>query len=219
MYPKSCNCLLALKFFKRHATFRQKRLLYIKPVSLAIETLIPTADVLVRQCIDGQTSAYRVLYERYSKAMFNTALRILNKTADAEDVLQDSFTDAFMQLSSFEHKSTFGAWLKQIVVFKSIALLKKQRMSFVDMEKAEDLPEEKELDETDIWYTVDMIKQRIQQLPDGYRTVLSLYLFEGYDHEEISEILGVAQSTVRTQYIRAKQKLLKLLKKGEVYEQ
>ena len=173
----------------------------------------------MRQCIDGQTSAYRVLYERYSKAMFNTALRIVNKTADAEDVLQDSFTDAFMQLSSFEHKSTFGAWLKQIVVFKSITLLKKQRMSFVDMEKAEDLPDENELDEADIWYTVDMIKQRIQQLPDGYRTVLSLYLFEGYDHEEISEILGVAQSTVRTQYIRAKQKLLKLLKKGEVYEQ
>jgi len=64
-----------------------------------------------------------------------------------------------------------------------------------------------------------MIKQKMQQLPDGYRTVLSLYLFEGYDHEEISQILGVAQSTVRTQYIRAKQKLLKLLKKGEVYEQ
>jgi len=210
---------MPVNYFKRHATFRQKRLLYIKPVSLAIETLIPTADVLVRQCIDGQTSAYRVLYERYSKAMFNTALRIVNKTADAEDVLQDSFTDAFMQLSSFENKSTFGAWLKQIVVFKSITLLKKQRMSFVDMEKAEDLPDENEINEVDIWYTVDMIKQTMQQLPDGYRTVLSLYLFEGYDHEEISEILGVAQSTVRTQYIRAKQKLLKLLKKGEVYEQ
>jgi RNA polymerase sigma factor (sigma-70 family) len=207
------------KYFFLHATFRQKRLLYIKPVYLAIETLIPTADVLVRQCIDGKTSAYRALYDRYSKAMFNTALRIVNKTADAEDVLQDSFTDAFMQLSSFEHKSTFGAWLKQIVVFKSITLLKKQRISFVDMEKAEDLPDENELDEADIWYTVDIIKQRVQQLPDGYRTVLSLYLFEGYDHEEISEILGVAQSTVRTQYIRAKQKLLKLLKKGEVYEQ
>ena len=87
------------------------------------------------------------------------------------------------------------------------------------MEKAEDVPDETELVEADIWYTVDMIRQTMQQLPDGYRTVLSLYLFEGYDHEEISEILGVAQSTVRTQYIRAKQKLLKLLKKGEVYEQ
>ena len=151
--------------------------------------------------------------------MYNTALRIVNKTTDAEDVLQDSFTDAFMQLGSFEHKSTFGAWLKQIVVFKSITLLKKQRISFVEMEKAEDLPDENELDQGDMGYTVDMIRQTTQQLPDGYRTVLSLYLFEGYDHEEISEILGVAQSTVRTQYIRAKQKLLKLLKKGEVYEQ
>lgn len=169
--------------------------------------------------MDGKASAYRVLYDRYSKAMYNTALRIVNRTTDAEDVLQDSFSDAFMQLSSFENKSTFGAWLKQIVVFKSIGLLKKQRMSFVDMEKVEDMPEENSLDETNIWYTVNMVKQTMQQLPDGYRTVLSLYLFEGYDHEEISEILGVAQSTVRTQYIRAKQKLLKLLKKGEVYEQ
>ena len=186
---------------------------------LAIEASIPTADVLVRQCIDGDTSAYRVLYDRYSKAMFNTALRIVNKVPDAEDVLQDSFTDAFTRLSSFENRSTFGAWLKQIVVFKSIALLKRQRMKFVDVEAIGELPEENGLDEEATWYTVDLIKQTIQQLPDGYRTVLSLYLFEGYDHEEIAEILGVAQSTVRTQYIRAKQKLLQLLKKGEVYEQ
>lgn len=138
---------------------------------------------------------------------------------DAEDVLQDSFIDAFTQLSSFGRKSTFGAWLKQIVVFKSIALLKRQRMNFVDVETIGELAEENELDEAEIFYTVDMIKQTIQQLPDGYRTVLSLYLFEGYDHEEISEIIGVARSTVRTQYIRAKQKLLQILKKGEVYEQ
>lgn len=151
--------------------------------------------------------------------MFNTALRIVNKVPDAEDVLQDSFIDAFTQLDSFENRSTFGAWLKQIVVFKSIALLKRQRMNFVDVETICELPEENEINKAEIIYTVDMIKQSIQQLPDGYRTVLSLYLFEGYDHEEISEILGVAQSTVRTQYIRAKQKLLQLLKKGEVYEQ
>ena len=92
-------------------------------------------------------------------------------------------------------------------------------MNFVDLDTIGELPEENELDETEIWYTVDTIKQTVQQLPDGYRTVLSLYLFEGYDHEEIAGILGVAQSTVRTQYIRAKQKLLQLLKKGKVYEQ
>lgn len=185
---------------------------------LAIETIIPTAESLIRQCLDGDTSAYRVLYERYSRAMYNTALRIVNKTTDAEDVLQESFTDAFLQLGSFENRSTFGAWLKQIVVFKSIALLKRQRMKLVDLETANDFYEESN-DEAEISFSIDRIRKRMRDLPDGYRTVLSLYLFEGYDHEEISEILGVAQSTVRTQYIRAKQKLLQLLKKGELYEQ
>lgn len=173
----------------------------------------------MRQCLEGDSSAYRALYERYSKAMFNTALRIVNKAEDAEDVLQDSFTDAFTQLSSFQHKSTFGAWLKQIVVFKSITHLKRQRINFVNMEVAEEMAEENDPDANEILYTVEMVRQRMKQMPDGYRTVLSLYLFEGYDHEEIAEILGVAQSTARTQYIRAKQKLLQLLKKGEVYEQ
>ena len=185
---------------------------------LAIETIIPTAESLIRQCLDGDTSAYRVLYERYSRAMYNTALRIVNKTTDAEDVLQESFTDAFLQLGSFENRSTFGAWIKQIVVFKSIALLKRQRMKLVDLETANDFYEESN-DEAEISFSIDRIRKRMRDLPDGYRTVLSLYLFEGYDHEEISEILGVAQSTVRTQYIRAKQKLLQLLKKGELYEQ
>ena len=209
---------LLSNFFSRSCNIPAKAITLYKTGCLATEALIPTADSLVRQCIDGDSSAYRVLYNRYAKAMFNTALRIVNKAADAEDVLQESFTDAFMQLRSFENKSTFGAWLKQIVVFKSISFLKRQRMSFVDMEVMADIPEENESDEAEIWYTVEMIRQTMQQLPDGYRTVLSLYLFEGYDHEEIAEILELAQSTVRTQYIRAKQKLLQLLKKGEVYE-
>jgi RNA polymerase sigma-70 factor (ECF subfamily) len=183
-----------------------------------MDATIPTAESLIRQCIDGETSAYRLLYERYSKAMFNTALRIVNQVPDAEDILQDSFTDAFMQLSSFENKSTFGAWLKQIVIHKSIGFLKKKRLSFVEMDMAVDLVDKNETDETGTWFTVDMIRETMQQLADGYRTVLSLYLFEGYDHEEIAGLLQVAPSTVRTQYIRGKQKLLQLLKNKEIYE-
>ena len=69
--------------------------------------VIPSADVLVQQCLDGDSSAYRALYDRYSKAMFNTALRIVNTVPDAEDILQDAFTDAFMKLRDFENRSTF----------------------------------------------------------------------------------------------------------------
>jgi RNA polymerase sigma-70 factor (ECF subfamily) len=201
------------------ATFRQIFLLYYKTNCLALTAIIPSADVLVQQCIDGKPSAYRSLYDRYSKAMYNTALRIVNRVPDAEDILQESFTDAFMQLKNFENKSTFGAWLKQIVVYKSINFLKRQQLSLIDIDNVSEPPDENEIDDETVWYTVDLIKQTVQELPDGYRTVLSLYLFEGYDHEEIAEILNVAQSTVRTQYIRAKQKLLTLLKVKEVHEQ
>jgi len=151
--------------------------------------------------------------------MYNTALRITNNTADAEDVLQDAFTDAFQQLKQFENRSTFTAWLKQIVIYKSLGLLKKQKINLVELEIAGEAAADEEIpDEEGVWYTVELIKQTLQELPDGYRSVISLYLFEGYDQEEIAQILGVAPSTVRTQYIRAKQKLLQLLKKREVYE-
>ncbi len=184
-----------------------------------LSTIIPSADVLVQQCLNGEASAYRALYDRYSKAMYNTALRILNRTDDAEDILQEAFTDAFQKLSSFEGRSTFGAWLRQIVVYKSIAHLKKQKLLLHSLESdAENIAEDSEIDEDEVWYSVDSIKQAMQKLPDGYRTVLTLHLIEGYEQEEVAEMMKVAHSTVRTQYMRAKQKLLQVLKQ-EVYEQ
>jgi len=180
--------------------------------------VIPSADVLVQQCLDGDSSAYRALYDRYSKAMFNTALRIVNTVPDAEDILQDAFTDAFMKLRDFENRSTFGAWLKQIVVYKSLNFLKRQRTNLIDIDSIGETADE-ERDEDTVWYTVDLIREVMKDLPDGYRTVLSLHLFEGYEQDEVAEMLRVAPSTVRTQYIRGKQKLLNLLKVRAANEQ
>lgn len=184
-----------------------------------LSTIIPSADVLVQQCLNGEASAYRALYDRYSKAMFNTALRILNRSDDAEDILQEAFTDAFQQLSSFEGRSTFGAWLRQIVVYKSLAHLKKQKLHLNGLEEdAENIADEPALEEDEVWYTADSIVQAMKKLPDGYRTVLTLHLIEGFEQEEVAAMMKVAHSTVRTQYMRAKQKLLQVLKQ-EVYEQ
>ncbi len=173
---------------------------------------------LVERCKQGDTLSFKKLYELYSKAMFNTGYRILNNIADAEDVLQESFTDAFRHIHSFENRSSFGSWLKQIVVNKSINTLRKKKMDLIDIEKTgvAEMPEENTIDEKEIQWKVEQVRRGIQQLPDGYRTVLSLYLLEGYDHEEIAEILQVAESTTRTQYMRAKQKLLSILKNGGV---
>jgi RNA polymerase sigma-70 factor (ECF subfamily) len=124
--------------------------------------------------------------------------------------------DAYRHLNSFGNRSSFGSWLKQIVVNKSINVLRKKKLLLTDMEQGTmaEIVDDDTRDEAEIQMKIQEVRKAIQALPDGYRTVISLYLLEGYDHEEISEILQVAQSTVRTQYIRAKQKLLHLLKQG-----
>ena len=168
---------------------------------------------LVQQCIDGDRNACKMLYDRYARAMYNTALRIVNYAPDAEDILQEAFADAFVQLKQLESSAAFGAWLKKIVVLKSIRFLKKKRLVFVDVgDNAAEPADESPVNEEDVVLTVERIKLKMQSMPVGYRTVLSLYLLEGYDQEEIAEILGITHSTVRTQYSRAKQKLLQLLK-------
>lgn len=161
---------------------------------------------------------YKALYEQYSKAMFNTCLRILNNVTEAEDVLQESFTEAFRNISSFEYRTSFGGWLKQICVNRSINQLKK-RKNWINIEQANIAEPYDDTDyrEEEVLLQVATVKRAMAQLPDGYRTVLNLYLLEGYDHEEIAGILQVAESTVRSQYIRAKQKLLLLINKE--YEQ
>ncbi|MBL7700791.1 MAG: RNA polymerase sigma factor [Ferruginibacter sp.] len=178
--------------------------------------VLPQRDELIERCLQGDTLGYKELYVRYSKAMYNTCLRMLNNVAEAEDVLQESFIEAFKNLESFEHRTSFGGWLKQICINRSINQLKKRKVDWVDIEKTAipDLADENEVDGAETALQVESVKKAMMKLPDGYRTVLNLYLMEGYDHEEIAEILNVAESTTRTQYIRAKQKLLQLLKEG-----
>jgi len=151
--------------------------------------------------------------------MYNTALRIVNNAADAEDILQEAFTDAFYSLSSFKQEASFGAWLKRIVINKSINKVKRDRKKWVEVDKGsiEDyaIYDEPEIDESEFTYRVESIKKGIGQLPDGYRTVLSLHLLEGYKHEEIAGLLGISHATVRTQYMRAKKKLLEIIRQNQ----
>jgi len=173
-------------------------------------------DELVERCRQGDRRSYGELYQKYSRAMYNTSLRIVNHTADAEDVLQESFVDAFAAIESFAYKSTFGAWLKRIVINKSINTLRKKKMDIIDIDKTSALhmADEDEYDEEGLKLKVDEVKKAVRELPNGYRTVLTLHLFEGYDQEEIAEILQISHATVRTQYMRAKQKLLHIIKQG-----
>jgi RNA polymerase sigma-70 factor (ECF subfamily) len=167
---------------------------------------------LVNQCRQGSRTAQFELYKLYVKAMYNVALRIVNQVAEAEDVLQESFLDAFTRIENFRGETTFGLWLKQIVINKSINQLRKRRAEFVNIDDVDIADEEKD-DTEGQEMRVNEIKEAVGELPDGYRVVLTLYLFEGYDHEEISHILKISENTSRTQYMRAKKKLNGLLEK------
>lgn len=151
--------------------------------------------------------------------MFNICMRIINHMGEAEDALQEAFVDAFSNLHQFRQQSTFGAWLKQIVVNKAINQLRSRKVQWVDIDEWQRSGEESEVfsEEIYIWsedetsLEVERIRNAVLKLPDGYRVVLSLYLFEGYDHEEIGEVLGISESTSRTQYMRAKKKLAEMM--------
>jgi RNA polymerase sigma factor (sigma-70 family) len=173
-------------------------------------------DELVERCKQGDSLSFSQLYNKYARAMFNTSLRIVNNVGDAEDILQDSFVDAFRHLDDFRYKSTFGAWLKRIVINKSITLLRRKKMKLVDIDATPvaDHGDADSVDEAAFQYKVEEVRKAIQQLPDGYRAVVSLYLLEEIPQEEIGVMLGISHNTVRTQYHRAKHKLLNILKEG-----
>jgi RNA polymerase sigma-70 factor (ECF subfamily) len=170
---------------------------------------------LVVECKQGSKKACYELYKLYAKAMLNVSFRIVGNIAEAEDVLQEAFLDAFSKLKDFRQDTTFGLWLKQIVVNRSINLLRKRKLELIELdgEQFENLADEEPEDEEEVEYQAARVKEAIKQLPEGYRLVITLYLLEGYDHEEIGQILNISENTSRTQFLRAKRKLIEILKR------
>jgi RNA polymerase sigma factor (sigma-70 family) len=168
---------------------------------------------LIARCKTGDREAHYKLYKLYSKAMYNVGYRITGDRDDAEDVLQESFISAFRNLDNYRGDAAFGAWLKRIVVNKAINVLNKKKHESLPDDDRFDVAEEEVPAEYGDGLTVERVKRAIGELPDGYRSVLSLYLLEGYDHQEIGEIMGISESTSKSQLNRAKTKLREYLRK------
>jgi RNA polymerase sigma-70 factor (ECF subfamily) len=165
-------------------------------------------------CKSGNQSAQLEVYNRYSKAMYNTAIRIVKDSFRAEDVMQESFLTAFTKLNTLEDLKLFGAWLKRIVVNNSIANYnKKLRQNEVPLEtvmyKVED---DNVSDESN--YNNEKVKQimkAMKTLKPNYSLGLTLHLIEGYDYEEICDIMNISYANCRTLISRAKESLRKKL--------
>ncbi|WNW02231.1 RNA polymerase sigma factor [Tenacibaculum sp. HL-MS23] len=166
---------------------------------------------LIERCKKSDSNAQMQVYNAYYKAMYNSAYRILKDEFEAEDLIQEAFLTAFTKLNTFKGEVAFGAWLKRIVVNKSLTQLKKNnRYEEVKMDVIPDY----EVEETPINYNsldVKQVMKSLQNLKENYRIVLTLNLIEGYDYEEISEILNYTNENVRTTISRAKKKLKQVL--------
>ena len=156
---------------------------------------------------------YEEIYHRYAKEVYNSIYRIVQHTGEAEDLLQETFLEAFEDLDYFFSRPEPSAWLKRVGINKSIALLRKRKLLLIaGKEDFPDLPVET-VDEHEFELEINQVIQAIQQLPIGYKTIVQLYLIEDISQEEIGQMLGIAHGTVRSQYFRARKQIISLVQK------
>ena len=170
-------------------------------------------DQLILGCKRGDKKAQFTIYKQYYKAMFNTAFRIVNDRFEAEDIMQESFLSAFTKLDSFSGDVTFGAWLKRIVINNSLTALKKNnRLETVSLERVVVKEATHEKQDYSILSTSEILSS-VSKLKSNYKVAITLNLIEGYDYEEIAQIMDITYENSRTTVSRAKQKLRQLLSK------
>lgn len=170
-------------------------------------------QALIDACAAGDRKAQFEIYKKYYKAMYNTSLRIVNDTAEAEDIMQEAFLDAFQRIGSYTGDGSFGSWLKKIVINRSLDHLRRTRDQVSLEESGVDVEDtSEEHNEEELMMQVALVKKAIAGMHTDFRVILSLFLLEGYDHEEIAQILGITNQLSRTRYSRARQKLISVLK-------
>jgi RNA polymerase sigma-70 factor, ECF subfamily len=160
---------------------------------------------LVLRVQKGDRNAQYIMYKQYIDAMYHTVLRILNNSTDAQDVAQECFVKVFEKINSFRGESTIGAWIKKIAINTAINSLRQKKRNLEY--SFDDIPELQLLVEEDTTVNIlnnKMIHDAVLNLPSGCRAVLNLYIFEGYSHKEVADILEITESTSKTQYRRAK---------------
>lgn len=177
----------------------------------------PHITSLVERCKSSDKNAQLQLYNAYYKAMYNAAHRILKDNFEAEDIMQESFLIAFTKIDMYKGEVNFGAWLKRIVINKSLTQLKKNnRYQEVKIEVITNNDTEGEdKGEGEVLYYKGLnpksVLNSLNTLKENYRIVLTLNLIEGYDYEEIAQILNYTNENVRTTIFRAKKKLKQVL--------
>lgn len=172
-------------------------------------------EKLVEQCVRNNSKAQMQLYRMFSQSMYNTSLRIVGDRLLAEDVMQEAFLSAFEKIKDCKTPEYFGSWLKRIVVNRSIDEIRKKKVSLIPLEDSftatDETAEHKMEEDAEQEQLLEYIKKAITLLPEGYRIVLTLKLLEDYDYSTIAKELDLAESSVRSQFVRGRQKLIEII--------
>lgn len=174
-----------------------------------------TLNELIIQCKRQDPKAQGELYKRYNGILFAICLRYSPNYAEAEDNLQDAFLTIFKKIGQYKAKGSFEGWIKRITVNTVLQKYRKQRtFEIVDEAQIEDEVEvEVEVEDEEI--PLQFLLKTIQELPDRYRLVFSMYVMDGYQHKEIAEMLEISDGTSKSNLARARA-ILK--KKIETYK-
>jgi len=162
-------------------------------------------DKLIRQCKSGSRTAQRELFDAHYRTSFRIAVRYLGNHHDAEDVVADAFIRVFNGLHTFDVRTegSLGRWIHTLVINESLRFLKRRRLLVLeeDMALYDDYASES-FDASD--FDAEQIKQVLATMPAGYRTVFNLYAIEGFSHKEIAQLIGISETTSRSQLCKAR---------------
>jgi RNA polymerase sigma-70 factor (ECF subfamily) len=166
---------------------------------------------IVEGCIAGKRSAQNQLYKQYAGGMLGVCLRYSNNLVEAEDILQDGFIKVFKYIESYRFEGSIEGWIRKIIINTAITHInKKKRLQFTDLDESKiEIADTTEDIITNDSIDPEILLKFLQNLPEGYRTVINLYIFEGYNHREIGEILGISENTSKSQLSKARKTLVK----------
>ncbi len=170
-----------------------------------------TEEALLKGCLNNDSTAQRELYNKYSSKMLAVCYRFSQSREDAEDMLQEGFIKVFLQIHTFENRGSFEGWIRRIIVHTAINILKKNKKFNESVDIIHATGAQIREESVPAIIQAKQVVECIRMLPIGYRTVLNLYAIEGYNHREIANILGIEESTSRSQYTRAKAMLENIL--------
>jgi RNA polymerase sigma factor (sigma-70 family) len=180
-------------------------------------------EKLVEGCLKGKRSAQKMLYDRYAVKMLGVCLRYLKNREDAEDALQNGFVTVFLKLDTYRNDGPLGGWIRKIMVNTALQKIQYDIREKIQMDKyffgtdlREEIPEE---DDLSVSVSQEDLYQMISSLPDGYRTVFSLYAIDDYNHAEIAAMLGISEGTSKSQLFRARELLRKMIKEIQTSKQ